>query len=300
MTGSYGEPEAMSCRSIALVSKQVDALRAVEGWPAQQRRRRRRPGGRRPRTATPAREFRWASVTKPVTALACLVAAEEGTIDLDEPAGPPGSTVPPPARARVGPAARGCEPDREAGRAADLLRPRLRRPRRGARRGTRRCRSPTTCAPPCSSRSAWARASTAGRARGIYGSLDDLLALRARAARARRSSRRRRWRRRPPSSSRASSACSRASAARSRTTGASASSSATRSRRTGRARATRRGRSATSAGAAPSSGSTPTPGLALGCLTDLDFGDWAKTAWPALSDAVLLRRERASKQQCQA
>src|SRR5207253_1161942 len=39
------------------------------------------------------REYRWASVTKPVTALACLVAAEEGTIDLDEPAGPPGSTV---------------------------------------------------------------------------------------------------------------------------------------------------------------------------------------------------------------
>src|SRR4029079_3612860 len=35
----------------------------------------------------------WASVTKPATALACLVAAEEGTIDLDEPAGPPGSTV---------------------------------------------------------------------------------------------------------------------------------------------------------------------------------------------------------------
>jgi CubicO group peptidase (beta-lactamase class C family) len=40
-----------------------------------------------------AGEFRWASVTKPVTALACLVAAEEGTIDLDEPAGPQGSTV---------------------------------------------------------------------------------------------------------------------------------------------------------------------------------------------------------------
>ena len=31
-------------------------------------------------------------MTKPVTALACLVAAEEGAIDLDEPAGPPGST----------------------------------------------------------------------------------------------------------------------------------------------------------------------------------------------------------------
>jgi CubicO group peptidase (beta-lactamase class C family) len=40
-----------------------------------------------------SRVFRWASVTKLVTALAALVAAEEGTIDLDEPAGPEGSTV---------------------------------------------------------------------------------------------------------------------------------------------------------------------------------------------------------------
>jgi CubicO group peptidase (beta-lactamase class C family) len=39
------------------------------------------------------RAVRLASVSKPVTALAVLVAAEEGTIDLDEPAGPPGSTV---------------------------------------------------------------------------------------------------------------------------------------------------------------------------------------------------------------
>jgi CubicO group peptidase (beta-lactamase class C family) len=39
------------------------------------------------------REFRWASVTKLLTAYAALVAAEEGTIDLDEPAGPLGSTM---------------------------------------------------------------------------------------------------------------------------------------------------------------------------------------------------------------
>ena len=37
--------------------------------------------------------LRWASVTKLVTTLAALVAAEEGTIDLDEPAGPEGSSV---------------------------------------------------------------------------------------------------------------------------------------------------------------------------------------------------------------
>ena len=41
----------------------------------------------------PSRVVRLASVSKPVTALAVMVAAEEGTVDLDEPAGPPGSTV---------------------------------------------------------------------------------------------------------------------------------------------------------------------------------------------------------------
>ncbi|HEX3623197.1 MAG TPA: serine hydrolase domain-containing protein [Acidimicrobiales bacterium] len=35
----------------------------------------------------------WASVTKLATTLAVLVAVEEGTVDLDEPAGPPGATV---------------------------------------------------------------------------------------------------------------------------------------------------------------------------------------------------------------
>src|SRR5205807_9333412 len=38
-------------------------------------------------------ELRWASVTKLLTGLAALVAVEEGTVDLDEPAGPPGSTL---------------------------------------------------------------------------------------------------------------------------------------------------------------------------------------------------------------
>lgn len=42
-----------------------------------------------PRDAT----FRWASVTKPVVALAALVAIEEGVLDLEAPVGPPGATV---------------------------------------------------------------------------------------------------------------------------------------------------------------------------------------------------------------
>ncbi|MBM3679491.1 MAG: beta-lactamase family protein [Actinobacteria bacterium] len=39
------------------------------------------------------RAVRLASVSKPVTALAVLVAVEEGVVDLDAPAGPPGATV---------------------------------------------------------------------------------------------------------------------------------------------------------------------------------------------------------------
>jgi CubicO group peptidase (beta-lactamase class C family) len=42
-----------------------------------------------PRDAT----FRWASVTKLLTGMAVLVALEEGTVDLDDPAGPAGSTL---------------------------------------------------------------------------------------------------------------------------------------------------------------------------------------------------------------
>ena len=36
----------------------------------------------------------------------------------------------------------------------------------------------------------------------------------------------------------------------------------------------------------------PDAGLALGVLTDMEFGDWAKDAWPALSDSVV-REQRA-------
>jgi CubicO group peptidase (beta-lactamase class C family) len=84
----------MFWRSIDLVSREVNALRAVEGWPAEHVSVGVvTPAGAVATLGDTGREFRWASVTKPVTALACLVAAEEGTIDLDEPAGPPGSTV---------------------------------------------------------------------------------------------------------------------------------------------------------------------------------------------------------------
>jgi CubicO group peptidase (beta-lactamase class C family) len=72
----------------------VEALRQIDGWSAENAA----AAVVRDREVVAAhgpsdREFRWASVTKPVSALAVLVAAEEGILDLDEPAGPPGSTV---------------------------------------------------------------------------------------------------------------------------------------------------------------------------------------------------------------
>jgi CubicO group peptidase (beta-lactamase class C family) len=72
----------------------VDALAQVETWPAENVAVGVVSNGEVVATGGPReREFGWASVTKLVTALAALVAAEEGIVDLDEPAGPPGSTV---------------------------------------------------------------------------------------------------------------------------------------------------------------------------------------------------------------
>jgi CubicO group peptidase (beta-lactamase class C family) len=72
----------------------VDALRQAEGWPAETVATGVLRGGETVAVEGPRdRSFRWASVTKLATALAALVAAEEGIVDLDQPAGPPGSTV---------------------------------------------------------------------------------------------------------------------------------------------------------------------------------------------------------------
>jgi CubicO group peptidase (beta-lactamase class C family) len=84
----------MRRRSTWLVSRALDALRQIEEWGADHAAAGVvGPEGVRAVHGDPAHEFRWASVTKPATALATLVAAEEGVVDLDEPAGPTGSTV---------------------------------------------------------------------------------------------------------------------------------------------------------------------------------------------------------------
>jgi len=72
----------------------VEALRQVVGWGAPHAAAGvTRDGAVLGTQGDSSHTFRWASVTKLATALAALVAAEEGTIDLDEPAGPEGSTV---------------------------------------------------------------------------------------------------------------------------------------------------------------------------------------------------------------
>jgi len=72
----------------------VQALRQIDAWPVEfaaagvvdQE-------GRLATYGDASRPVRLASVSKPVAALAVLVAAEEGVLDLDEPAGPAGSSV---------------------------------------------------------------------------------------------------------------------------------------------------------------------------------------------------------------
>src|SRR5687768_3893357 len=84
----------MRRRSTHLVSPAVEALRRIESWPAEHA-----AAGTATARAVVAMHgdtghvFGWGSVTKLLVAYATLVAAEEGAVDLDEPAGPPGSTV---------------------------------------------------------------------------------------------------------------------------------------------------------------------------------------------------------------
>lgn len=72
----------------------MKALEAIARWPVDHAAAAVVGAGGGPSTTGPIdRSFDLASVTKLLSAYAVLIAVEEGTIDLDEPAGPPGSTV---------------------------------------------------------------------------------------------------------------------------------------------------------------------------------------------------------------
>jgi CubicO group peptidase (beta-lactamase class C family) len=77
------------------VDDQLDvALAAVDGWGARHATAAVvGPDGVVASHGDVQHPFRWASVTKLVTAYAVLDAVEDGLVDLDEPAGPPGATV---------------------------------------------------------------------------------------------------------------------------------------------------------------------------------------------------------------
>jgi CubicO group peptidase (beta-lactamase class C family) len=72
----------------------VQALRQIDSWPVPFAAAGVvLPGGSLETYGDTDHVVRLASVSKPVSALALMIAAEEGAVDLDEPAGPPGSTV---------------------------------------------------------------------------------------------------------------------------------------------------------------------------------------------------------------
>ena len=113
-----------------------DGLESLAAWPGTHRaagwRSTSRPGGDRRRHDRP---FPLASVTKLLTATAVLVAVQEEIVDLDEPAGPPGSTVRLLLCHASGLPFEGSRAGRRAGPTAHLRQPRL--------RGARRSSSPT-------------------------------------------------------------------------------------------------------------------------------------------------------------
>jgi CubicO group peptidase (beta-lactamase class C family) len=72
----------------------VTALEEVAAWPAENAAAVVvSPEGVLDAAGEREREFRWASVTKLLTTEALLVALEEGIVELDQPAGPEGSTI---------------------------------------------------------------------------------------------------------------------------------------------------------------------------------------------------------------
>lgn len=72
----------------------MEALRQVDGWPcAHAAAAVVYPDGSQVTHGEVELPLRWASITKLATALAALVAVEEGIVSLDDGAGPPGSTL---------------------------------------------------------------------------------------------------------------------------------------------------------------------------------------------------------------
>ena len=253
-----------------------------------ERGRRRRRARRRARLA---RRPRAGSTAGPrsrscSTAAAALVALEEGIVDLDDPAGPPGSTLrhvlshasglplnqgPPIGR----PGQRRIYSNSGIEAAADTVSAAAEMPFPEYVRGA--VTGPLGLSAHLAGSAAWS----------YRGTLDDLARARLGAPARRRSSRRRRSPRRPRRSSRAS-------------TGVLPGFGRLEPNDWGlgfelrhekRPHWTGERNSPRTFGHFGAAGTflwvDPEAGVALACLTDLEFGDWAKEAWPRLSDSVL-------------
>jgi CubicO group peptidase (beta-lactamase class C family) len=88
--GAGGDEAALHERTSIAVLR---ALEQVDAWPADNVAVAVVTSGELAFRGDVERVFQWTSVTKLLTAKAVLIAAEEGILDLDEPAGPPGATV---------------------------------------------------------------------------------------------------------------------------------------------------------------------------------------------------------------
>ncbi|MGD0714528.1 MAG: serine hydrolase domain-containing protein [Gaiellaceae bacterium] len=264
----------------------MDSLQTIDGWGARTAAAGvTRAGGELgvhgPRDA----ELRWASVTKLLTGFAVLVAVKEGTVDLDEPAGPSGSTLRhllahasglppeegpplmPPGRRRIYSNA-GIE------RAAELVAERAGMPFADYFRNA--VVQPLGLAGALHSSPAW----------GYRGPLDDLLAL-ARELLA-------------PTLVAPETLAEATSVQFPGLAGVLPSWGRMEPNDWGLAFELRDGKSPHWTGSRNSPRTfghfgaagtflwvDPDAGIACGVLTDREFGDWAKDAWPALSDAVL-------------
>ena len=117
------------------IARPMAALQAIDGWPPETAAAGvAAADGVLERRGPADRALPWASVTKLLTASAVLVARGGGHPRAGRARGPARLDRPSPPRARVGASAGRRGADREAGRAADLLQPGLRGARR-ARRG---------------------------------------------------------------------------------------------------------------------------------------------------------------------
>jgi CubicO group peptidase (beta-lactamase class C family) len=244
------------------------------------------------RSGEGARLFEWASVTKLVTTLAALRAVEAGRLALDEPAGPPGSTIRHLLAHASGLPFEGSEPISPPGRtriysngAFDLL---------GSVLGERADRSVADVLEADVLGPLGMIATTlVGRpSAGISGPLDDLVRLARELLR--------------PTLLRAETFALATSVVMPGLSGVLPGVGRFDPLDWGLGFELRDGKSPHWTGTRNSArtfghfGGTgtflwvdPDAGLALACLTDRPFGPWALQAWPALSDAVLGRRPRA-------